>query len=128
MPRSRWSTTRLPPIVGVSGAAEILGVNRRTVSRWCIKDSGDKGPLRTRMPPWQTLDADDPGVTADTADDDARKLWVRRDVELFAEERRAADQRVAPPTATDSTTATRAYDTEAPSPLPGVRRTTAQRR
>ena len=73
MPRSQWSTTRLD-LVGVNEAAEILGVDRRTIARWCETGSGTKGPDRTYMPPWVEI-----GKT---------KIWTRADVARLADQRR----------------------------------------
>lgn len=75
MPRSQWSTTRLPGLVGGKEACEILGVDRKQVARWCKDGSGTNGSRRTKMPPWTQVAA--------------TKIWTRADVERFREELRA---------------------------------------
>lgn len=74
MPRSRWSTTRLPVLVGVKEACEILGVDRKQLDRWCEDGSGTNGLRRTKAPPWTQVAA--------------TKIWTRADVERFHDELR----------------------------------------
>lgn len=80
--RRPWRTDRLPAIVNQTGAVKILGVDKATLNRWLQPDSGPRlkapwggfGPDRTYMITPLRLNGDGPPV------------WVREDVERFAEE------------------------------------------
>lgn len=86
MGRRAWRTARLPELVGNAEACEILGISKRTLGRWMQPGSGEFGPESTYMIPWKTIRAS--------------PVWVREDVERFADEigRRRA---LAAPSATD---------------------------
>ncbi|MDQ8044930.1 MAG: hypothetical protein REI11_10010 [Patulibacter sp.] len=72
MPRSPWTTPRLPPLVGVTTACEMVGCHRKQLARWCEPGSGSHGELATYAPAWVEVDG--------------RRLWTRDDVETFAEQ------------------------------------------
>ncbi len=74
--RRSYRTARLPPCVGIDGAAEILGVERSTIYRWIKPGAGQIGEDRTYMMPPAMLEG--PGRRT--------MFWVREDVERFAEE------------------------------------------
>jgi hypothetical protein len=69
MPRRPWRTSRLPDLVGAKEAAEILGIQKMTLNRW-LRPDPDTG--RTYMIPPKRIDAG--------------PVWVKSDVERFAEE------------------------------------------
>lgn len=77
VPRSPWSTPRLPDLVGVTTACAMLGVHRKQLARWSAPGSGDKGPLKTAAPQWVEVDGS--------------RLWTRSDMEAFASERALVD-------------------------------------
>jgi hypothetical protein len=85
--RRSYRTARLPPLVGVSGAAEILGIDKTTLYHWMEPGSGDFGPDKTRMIPPQRIGR--------------RPVWVRHDVEIHRDQvgRRRARSRTKPPVA-----------------------------
>jgi hypothetical protein len=70
--RRPWRTPRLPDLVGGKEACEILGVQKMTLNRWMRPGSGNLGPDGTYMIPPKRIDAG--------------PVWVRSDVERFAEE------------------------------------------
>jgi len=72
MPRRPWRTPRLPELVGVKEACEILGVQKMTLNRWLRAGSGTLGPDHTYMIPPKRIEAG--------------PVWARSDVERFAEE------------------------------------------
>lgn len=72
MPRRPWRTPRLPELVGAKEACEILEVKKMTLNRWLRPGSGTLGPDQTYMIPPKRIEAG--------------PVWVREDVERFAEE------------------------------------------
>jgi hypothetical protein len=71
-----WRTPRLPDLVGAAEACEILGVQKMTLHRWMKPGSGTKdwshGKDRTYMIEPKRISSG--------------PVWVREDVERFAEE------------------------------------------
>ena len=72
MRRRPWRTPRLPELVGSKEACEILNIQKMTLTRWMKPGSGTLGHEQTYMIP--------PKMIA------AGPVWVRTDVERFAEE------------------------------------------
>jgi predicted site-specific integrase-resolvase len=72
VPRRPWRTPRLPDLVGSKEAAEILGIQKMTLTRWLRPGSGTLGPDETYMIPPKRIEAG--------------PVWVRSDVERFASE------------------------------------------
>lgn len=70
--RRPWRTQRLPDLVGSAEACEILNIQKMTLHRWLLDDSGTLGPNRTYMIPPKRINAG--------------PVWVREDVERFAQE------------------------------------------
>lgn len=71
--RRPWRTARLDgQLVGKKEAAEILGVQKMTLHRWCQPGSGTQGPEQTYMVPPARIEAG--------------PVWVRSDVERFRDE------------------------------------------
>lgn len=70
--RRPWRTPRLPELVGSVEACAILKVQKMTLHRWMAVGSGALGPDRTYMIPPKRIAAG--------------PVWVKEDVERFAEE------------------------------------------
>lgn len=71
-PKGGWKTPRLPELVGAKEACELLGIQKMTLNRWLRQGTGPHGDERTYMI--------QPQRTA------AGPVWVKSDVEFFAEE------------------------------------------
>lgn len=71
-PKGGWKTPRLPELVGAKDACELLGVQKMTLNRWMRPGSGEHGPDGTYMIPPKRVGSG--------------PVWVRSDVEHFAEE------------------------------------------
>lgn len=72
MARRPWRTQRLPDLVGSAEACEILGIQKMTLNRWMRPGSGPYGDDRTYMIPPKRIKAS--------------PVWVRSDIERFADE------------------------------------------
>lgn len=76
-----WRTLRLPPVVGIPGAAAILGVHATTIHLWLKPGSGSFPPDMTYMIPPARV-----GKTADEDEEpDGWPFWDRQDVVEFAQ-------------------------------------------
>lgn len=77
--RRPWRTARLPRVVGIKGASNLLGVHKTTLTKWMEPGSGELGPDKTYMvPPLRVGDGGDV--------DDGWPIWAREDVVRFAQE------------------------------------------
>lgn len=75
-------TTELPPLVGTTEIAEMLGVERRTVNQWrhrakVARDAGNDSP--SLLPPEAQVVSE-------------RPVWLRSTIEAWAEARRASGE------------------------------------
>lgn len=87
-----WRTGRLPPLVGVSAVAEILGVYEKTIYLWMKPGTGPFGPDGTRiMEPRRMAAQDDDGEWQDTG----WPVWAESDIHELA----TMELRAAPPAA-----------------------------
>lgn len=67
-----WRTPRLPDLVGMQEATEILGVQKMTLHRWLQPGSGVHGPESTYMIEPKRIRSG--------------PVWVKSDVERFRDE------------------------------------------
>lgn len=72
MAKRPWRTPRLPELVGSKEACRILDIQKMTLNRWMRPGSGELGPEQTYMIPPKRIEAG--------------PVWVREDVERFADE------------------------------------------
>lgn len=80
--RRPWRTKRLHgQLVGIKGAADILGVDKSTVHQWLKPGSGELGPERTYMIPPARVDGE-----FSTGKTKGWPVWFRADVEFFDRE------------------------------------------
>lgn len=80
--RRPWRTRRLEgQLVGIKGAAHILGVDKSTVHQWLKPGSGELGPEKTYMIPPARVDGE-----FSTGKTRGWPVWFRADVEYFEAE------------------------------------------
>ncbi len=77
-----FRTSRLPELVGIAGACDILGVDKATLYRWLEPGTGELGPEGTYMVAPRRVRT----PQADGSWRDGWPVWAREDVYRFAEE------------------------------------------
>lgn len=78
-PPRKWKTERLPRVVGIKGASNLLGVHKTTLTKWMEPGSGELGPDKTYMVPPRRVDDG-------TGSEDGWPIWDAEDVVWFAKE------------------------------------------